>query len=145
MCPLSGTKIKKREGMQLKKQKDKNDRRWNQIVGKPGTLRMTVKNVCPECSRSALYAVSQNWRPKQNLLVLPGTKNPYIKTTLVIRNGVQAATASLKFVYLASKLSMYGERTQERAALAWLLATQPQWRACSQVKVRLVKQITTKP
>ena len=25
-------------------------------------------------------------------------KNPYIKTTLVIRNGVQAATASLKFV-----------------------------------------------
>ena len=96
--PALGNENYKTGGMQLKKQKDKNDRGWNQIVGKPGTLRMTVKNVCPECSRSALYAVSQNWRPKQNLLVLPGTKNPYIKTTLVIRNGVQAVTASLKYV-----------------------------------------------
>ena len=75
MCPLSGTKIKKREGMQLKKQKDKNDRRWNQILGKPGTLRMTVKNVCPAWSRSALYAVRQNWRRKQDLLVLPAQKS----------------------------------------------------------------------
>ena len=59
---------------------------------------MTVKNVCPKCSRSALYAVSQNWRPKQDLLVLPGPKKPLYKYNLVIRAGVQAVTASLKFV-----------------------------------------------
>ena len=77
---LGKENLKKGEGMQLQKQKDKNDRRWNQILGKPGTLRMTVKNVCPAWSRSALYAVRQNWRRKQDLLVLPGPKISYIKT-----------------------------------------------------------------
>ena len=52
----------------------------------------------PESSRSALYAVSQNQRPKQVLLVLPGPKIPLYKNNLVIRTGVQAVTASLTFV-----------------------------------------------
>ena len=85
--------------MQLKKHKGKKDRRWNQIEGKPDSLRMTVKNVCPEYSRSALYAVSQNWRPKQDLLVLPGLKKPLYKKNLVICNGAQAATALFQFAW----------------------------------------------
>ena len=113
---------------------------------KPGTLRMTVKNVCPKCSRSALYAVSQNCRPKQDLLVLPGPKNPYINTTQL--SGLafkQSLLHSSSFSLLASSPCMARERTSVLLSRDFSPPPNPQWRSCSQSKVRLLKQITTKP
>ena len=84
--------------MQLKKRRDKNDRRWNQIEGQTRHFKNDSEKRLPRVFTIRLIRCQSKLTTKTEFARFTWHKKPLYKNNLVIRNGVQAVTASLKYV-----------------------------------------------